>query len=156
MLRWAGPRAMDCVISVIQSLWVSQPDAWPQSIKQGVGIYLHKKGDRHDLGNYRVIMLLPIISRCLPVLWPPASNSGPSLNTSCIIFSGDLAPIAAARIQLLCSHCYWKWPMPMRRQPRIRGIHWSWYCGTSLKPIRVRSATFVGNCFTDLESWSSY
>ena len=65
MLRWAGPRAMDCVISIIQSLWVSHPDIWPTSIKQGVGVYLHKKGDRHDLGNYRIIMLLPIISRVL-------------------------------------------------------------------------------------------
>ena len=44
MLRWAGPRAMDCVISIIQSLWVSQPDVWPHSVKQGIGIYLHKKG----------------------------------------------------------------------------------------------------------------
>ena len=33
--------------------------------KQGIGVYLHKKGDRQDLGNYRVIMLLPIISRVL-------------------------------------------------------------------------------------------
>ena len=65
MLRWAGPRAMDCIISIIQSLWVSHPDEWPCSIKQGIGVYLHKKGDRQDLGNYRVIMLLPIISRVL-------------------------------------------------------------------------------------------
>lgn len=65
MLQWAGPRAMDCVISIIQSLWVSQPDVWPHSVKQGIRIYLHKKGDRQDLGNYRVIMLLPLISRVL-------------------------------------------------------------------------------------------
>lgn len=47
MLKWAGPRATECVISIIQSLWVSQ------------------KGGRQDLGNYRVVMLLPKISRVL-------------------------------------------------------------------------------------------
>ncbi len=52
---------MDCIISIIQS----HPEEWPRSIKQGIGVYLHKKGDRQDLGNYRVIMLLPIISRVL-------------------------------------------------------------------------------------------
>ena len=64
MLRWSGPTARQCVVSLVQYLWNAPPSQWERSIKTGIGVRMYKhKGDRQDLGNYRIIMLLSVISR---------------------------------------------------------------------------------------------
>ena len=42
-----------------------KPEDWPEEIKEGWVIPLHKKGPKNDLGNYRGVCLLPLASRLI-------------------------------------------------------------------------------------------
>ena len=42
-----------------------KPEEWPEEIKEGWVIPLHKKGPKNDLGNYRGVCLLPLASRLI-------------------------------------------------------------------------------------------
>ena len=39
------------------------PADWEKSVHEGIGIYLHKKGPRNKLDNYRCIMIVSVLSR---------------------------------------------------------------------------------------------
>ena len=33
LLHWAGPRTMDCIISLVQTMWVTHPEQWSTTVK---------------------------------------------------------------------------------------------------------------------------
>ncbi|CAK0895818.1 unnamed protein product, partial [Prorocentrum cordatum] len=65
MLKNAGPALHALLVAVVQAMWQQDPDTWPASVHEGYGIFLHKKGPREKLDNYRCIMICSICSRLI-------------------------------------------------------------------------------------------
>ena len=56
---------IDRVIEIVQMMFEERADRWDESLKVGVMVPLHKKGDRNDRNNYRGVCLLTMGSRVL-------------------------------------------------------------------------------------------
>ena len=61
----AGEEIRVAVVKMVQYLFVNNADKWEDTLKTGVVIPLHKKGDRDNPNNYRGICLLSMGSRIL-------------------------------------------------------------------------------------------
>jgi hypothetical protein len=62
-IREACAEVRERVIEVVQSMFECRADRWDESLKVGVMVPLHKKGDRNDRNNYRGVCLLTMGSR---------------------------------------------------------------------------------------------
>ena len=63
MMKLAGRRFQKLLGSLVRSLWCTDPADWEKSVHEGIGIFLHKKGPRNKLDNYRCIMIVSVLSR---------------------------------------------------------------------------------------------
>ena len=62
-IREAGVEIRKSVYRKIQWLWENPAHIWNDGQKVGIIIPLYKKGDKEDTNNFRVVCLLPIMSR---------------------------------------------------------------------------------------------
>ena len=53
------------IISLVQTMFTSRANGWEESLKVGIMVPIHKKGDRNDTNNYRGVCLLPMANRIL-------------------------------------------------------------------------------------------
>ena len=60
-----GPEIMDRLVDMIQFMFCNDADKWEESLKIGLVIPLHKKGDINDCNKYRGVVLLAMGSRIL-------------------------------------------------------------------------------------------
>ena len=61
----AGPEVFIMLVNMIRFMFVSEADKWEESLKMGLVIALHKKGNINIPGNYRGVVLLAMGSRVL-------------------------------------------------------------------------------------------
>ncbi|CAE7804986.1 unnamed protein product [Symbiodinium sp. CCMP2592] len=54
MLRWSGPMARQCVVSLVQYLWNAPPAQWERSIKTGIGVYMYKNKGREYCDEFNM------------------------------------------------------------------------------------------------------
>ena len=64
-IRNASRDVRDRVVGLVQRMFREGPGSWEESLRKGVMIPLHKKGDRNDRNNYRGVCLLAMGSRIL-------------------------------------------------------------------------------------------
>ena len=64
-IRKAGDRVIRWVVRLVQDMWRKPAEEWEESLKAGIMIPLHKKGDRGEVNNYRGVCLLAMGSRVL-------------------------------------------------------------------------------------------
>ena len=55
------PALFRCIMKIVKT----QSENWPERIKEGLVIPLHKKSAKNDLNNYRGVCLLPLASRII-------------------------------------------------------------------------------------------
>ena len=60
-----GPEVLDKIVHMVQFMFNNGGDKWEESLKIGLVIPLHKKGDRNNTNNYRGVVLLAMGSRIL-------------------------------------------------------------------------------------------
>lgn len=60
-----GQEVFDKIVEMIQFMFLNGHDKWEESLKVGIVIPLHKKGDRNDPNKYRGVCLIPMGSRIL-------------------------------------------------------------------------------------------
>lgn len=66
LIRLAAPPVRDKLRALIRRLWTSPPEECKASVSIVVGIVLYKqKGSARDVGNYRLISLLTLVSRTM-------------------------------------------------------------------------------------------
>ena len=63
MMKLAPRRFQKLLGSLVRSLWCTDPGDWEKSVHEDIGIFLHKKGPRNKLDNYRCIMIVSVLSR---------------------------------------------------------------------------------------------
>ena len=64
-IRNACESVKERVIDMVRDMFESKAECWDESLKVGVMVPLHKKGDRNDRNNYRGVCLLAMGSRIL-------------------------------------------------------------------------------------------
>ena len=64
-IQKAGPRMQAKVMKMVRFMFENGADNWEESLKSGLVIPLHKKGDRNNENNYRGVCLLAMGSRIL-------------------------------------------------------------------------------------------
>ena len=64
-IRYASEDVKDRVVGLVQRMFEEGPGGWEESLRKGVMVPLHKKGDRNDRNNYRGVCLLAMGSRIL-------------------------------------------------------------------------------------------
>ena len=60
-----GPAIFNDVVKLVRFMFNNSADNWETSLKTGLVIPLHKKGDINDPNNYRGVCLLAMGSRIL-------------------------------------------------------------------------------------------
>jgi hypothetical protein len=60
-----GSDILDRVVNMVQFMFLNDAEKWEESLKIGLVIPLHKKGDRNDCNKYRGVVLLAMGSRIL-------------------------------------------------------------------------------------------
>ncbi|XP_075264195.1 uncharacterized protein LOC142356111 [Convolutriloba macropyga] len=64
-LKCASPEVRTLIYQCILDLLAKPVNEWPNEVKEGWVIPLHKKGAKNDLNNYRGVCLLPLASRII-------------------------------------------------------------------------------------------
>ena len=60
-----GPAILDEIVTMVQFMFNNSADKWESSLKVGLVIPLHKKGDKNNPNNFRGVVLLAMGSRIL-------------------------------------------------------------------------------------------
>ena len=64
-LMKGGPAILDEIVVMVQFMFNNSADKWERSLKVGLVIALHKKGDKNNPNNFRGVVLLAMGSRIL-------------------------------------------------------------------------------------------
>ena len=65
MYKSLSPLGKRVLCQRLRDLWTSPTHTWSSSLHGTLGFRAHKKGCRHDLGNYRTLWLISVIVRLL-------------------------------------------------------------------------------------------
>ena len=65
MYKSLSPLGKRVLCQRLRDLWTSPTHTWSSSLHSTLGFRLHKKGCRHDIGNYRTLCLISVIFRLL-------------------------------------------------------------------------------------------
>ena len=65
MYKSLSPLGKRVLCQRLRDLWTSPTHTWSSSLHSTLGFRSHKKGCRHDLGNYRTLWLISVIVRLL-------------------------------------------------------------------------------------------
>ena len=65
MIRFGGDLSHDQLYKIMCQMWTTPATQWESILRTGLGVPLHKSGDRNNLDNYRTVVLLPLVSRLL-------------------------------------------------------------------------------------------
>ena len=65
MYKSLSPLGKRVLCQRLRDLWTSPTHTWSSSLHSTLGFRLHKKGCRHDIGNYRTLWLISVIVRLL-------------------------------------------------------------------------------------------
>ena len=65
MYKNLSPLGKRVLCQRLRDLWTSPTHTWSSSLHSTLGFRLHKKGCRHDMGNYRTLWLISVIVRLL-------------------------------------------------------------------------------------------